>query len=830
MSDQPMLDQHKRVIAEVIVEVPARLVDRTFDYEVPPALEQGVQIGSRVIVPFGPRKTQGYVLGLKLQTEQSEQKLKEVEQVLDEVPPLSPELIQLGQWMSEEYTCLTIQALQAMLPAVLKSTTTKRTVTNDGKQQVVYEVEDKVTIKEVQVVELAVTQEELENKLSELHAKAVKQREVARYIASINFGGNTSQSLDEESAARDEVSSGASAEISIEDRSELSKASMPDNKRDRTELEKHREILQVQRVVEECQTTRSTIKALEQAGIVRISKQELQRDPYQHRVFERTQPLTLTEMQQSVLGKITTSVDEQEFRPFLLHGVTGSGKTEIYLQSISYVLKNDKEAIVLVPEISLTPQMVDRFKGRFGDQVAVLHSRLSKGERYDEWRKIRDGKVKVAIGARSALFAPFRNLGLIIIDEEHEASYKQEETPKYHARDIAMFRGQYHQAPVILGSATPCLESFARAKKGVYTLLSLQERIFGQELPPVSIVDMREELHAGNRTMFSKTLHELINQCLEKKEQMVLFLNRRGFSTFVMCRDCGYVLQCPHCDISLTYHKSNNSHRCHYCGYTQPKLHECPECASDHIRFFGTGTQKVEEELYKHFPGIRVVRMDVDTTQQKGAHEKLLKRFGDHQADVLLGTQMIAKGLDFEKVTLVGVIAADSLLHLPDFRSAEKTFQLLTQVSGRAGRHKLPGHVVVQTYTPEHYSIQTAAQHDYEAFFNHEMQHRKQRGYPPYYYLTLITFTHEDLPFLIKESDQAVRWLKQQVSPNTLVLGPAASAIPKIKDRYRFQCMLKYKDEPQLAHVLSGFLQKHKQLIEKSKLHIQIDRNPQMLM
>ncbi len=460
----------------------------------------------------------------------------------------------------------------------------------------------------------------------------------------------------------------------------------------------------------------------------------------------------------------------------------------------------------------------------------MIHSRLASGERYDEWRKIQEEKVKVVIGARSALFAPFKNVGLIIIDEEHETSYKQEENPKYHARDIAIYRGQYHHAPVVLGSATPALESYARAKKGVYSLLTLKGRVQDRLLPKVEIVDMREELQTGNRTMFSKALYEKIIERLERKEQIVLFLNRRGYSTFVMCRDCGYVLQCPHCDISLTYHKIHQYNRCHYCGHTEPILEQCPECHSEHIRFFGTGTQKVEEELYKHFPGIRVIRMDVDTTQQKNAHEKLLQAFKAQKADCLLGTQMIAKGLDFERVTLVGVIAADSLLHLPDFRASEKTFQLLTQVSGRAGRHELPGEVVIQSYTPDHYSIIAASEHDYLSFYQQEMQIRHTRGYPPYFYLTLITFTHEDLVYLVKVCEEAVRWLKSHIQGSSMILGPVASPIPRIKDRYRYQCMIKYRDEPNLGVILTQFLEQIREHMEKKKLQVQIDKNPQMLM
>ena len=415
------------------------------------------------------------------------------------------------------------------------------------------------------------------------------------------------------------------------------------------------------------------------------------------------------------------------------------------MQSIQKVLEEGREGIVLVPEISLTPQMVNRFKGRFGDEVAVLHSGLSIGEKYDEWRKIQRKEVRVAVGARSAIFAPFENLGIIIIDEEHETSYKQEDNPRYHARDVAIERARTHNCSVILGSATPSLETFARAKKGVYQLLTLSKRMNDQSLPTVDIVDMREELREGNRTMFSRVLYDKLQDRLMKKEQTVLFLNKRGHSSFVMCRDCGYVIQCPNCDISLTYHQYQQQMKCHYCGYEAVVPTICPECTSEHIRYFGTGTQKVEEELGKIFPEARVIRMDVDTTSRKGSHEKLLTAFQEGKADILLGTQMIAKGLDFPNITLVGVLSADTMLHLPDFRSSEKTFQLLTQVSGRAGRHELAGEVVIQTYSPEHYSIELAGQQDYDQFYQKEMMIRKIHRYPPFYYLALITVSHEEL-------------------------------------------------------------------------------------
>lgn len=772
----------RATVAQVLVEVPSRQVDKTFDYLIPSSLAETVRVGSRVVVPFGPRKVQGFVLRIGPQQimAKSEEKviqLKEVLTVLDPIPPLTEELIELGKWMSKKYICLLITAIQAMMPSVLKSKTIKTVeYEENGDRKVRYEVVDKVTEKTIPFVQPTCDSESLQDYLVQLSKRKKKQREIVQYFVA---------------------------------------------KPDKIELKQ---------LLQQCQTTRSTVQALVEDNILCLSDEKVNRDPYSEHVFEQTEALPLTDKQQQVYHKITKSIAANEHRTMLLHGVTGSGKTEVYMQSIAFVLEQGKEAIVLVPEIALTPQMVNRFKGRFGDQVAVIHSRLSAGERYDEWLKINEGKVKVVIGARSALFAPFTNIGLIIIDEEHESSYKQDESPKYHARDVAIFRGQYHDAPVILGSATPVLESYARAKKGVYELLPLTERVHGKSLPPVTVVDMRDELQQGNRTMFSSPLYEAITQRLQRKEQIVLFLNRRGFSTFVMCRDCGYVLQCPHCDISLTYHKVNETFRCHYCGHTEQQLQQCPDCHSEHIRFFGTGTQKVEEELHKHFPGIRVIRMDVDTTQRKGSHEKLLDAFGQGEADCLLGTQMIAKGLDFEKVTLVGVLAADSMLHLPDFRAAEKTFQLLTQVSGRAGRHELAGEVIVQSYTPDHYSIQCAAEHDYYRFYNQEMTHRYKHGYPPFYYLCLLTFSHEDLPFLVKITDRSSKWLTKHLSDSAQILGPVASPIPRINDRYRYQCMIKYKDEPNLSTLLNELLDRLQPTIQKQQLQVQIDMQPYMMM
>ncbi|CAM5395628.1 Primosomal protein N' OS=Lysinibacillus sphaericus OX=1421 GN=priA PE=3 SV=1 [Lysinibacillus sphaericus] len=496
------------------------------------------------------------------------------------------------------------------------------------------------------------------------------------------------------------------------------------------------------------------------------------------------------------------------------------------MQAIQKVLNDGKEAIMLVPEISLTPQMTERFRSRFGEMVAVMHSGLSVGEKYDEWRKIQQGKVRVVVGARSAIFAPFTNLGLIILDEEHESTYKQEDSPRYHARDVAIWRSQYYRCPVILGSATPALESYARAKKGVYTLLTLKQRALHQAMPTVYVADMREELQKGNRSMFSELLIEGIRTRLERREQMVLFLNRRGYSSFVLCRDCGTVVQCPNCDISLTYHRTTEKLKCHYCGYEEHVPQICPQCQSEHIRYFGTGTQKVEEEIYKLFPEARVLRMDVDTTKHKGAHEEILQAFGEGQADILLGTQMIAKGLDFPNITLVGVLSADTSLHLPDYRAAERTFQLLTQVSGRAGRHDKAGEVVIQTYTPEHYAIELAKVQDYEPFYEREMFLRRRSGYPPYYFVALIQVSHEDVMMAAEYAGRAADWLRGNLSNQVSIIGPTVASISRLQNRYRYQCLIKYKIEPNLIPVLQRLLAMYRAEWIKQGILMTVDLDP----
>ena len=527
----------------------------------------------------------------------------------------------------------------------------------------------------------------------------------------------------------------------------------------------------------------------------------------------------LTPSQQKVVNSV---LENQENVPFLLFGVTGSGKTEVYMQIIEEVLKRGETAIMLVPEISLTPQMVEQFSNRFGNQIAALHSALSEGEKYDEWRRIARGEASIVIGARSAIFAPLKNIGIIIMDEEHSDSYKQgDKSPRYHARDVAIWRAKHHSCPVLLGSATPSLESMARAEKGVYQLLVLKERVNGKSLPNVEIIDMNKEAKNGTSHITNRLLSE-VSSCIDRGEQAILFLNRRGFSTFVTCKNCSETIKCPNCDITLTYHKSNRMLRCHYCGYATPLPKVCPHCKEEALSDLGVGTEKIEEELHGLLPNARVLRMDVDTTSRKGAHKKMIDAFRNHEYDILLGTQIVAKGLDFSDVTLVGVINADTSLNIPDFRSSENTYSLLSQVAGRSGRSQKTGKVYIQTFNPDHYAISFVKEHDYLGFYREEMKIRRRLGYPPFYFLCYLKISGKEADYLFQESLKIKRSLERNLH-HTTILGPTTLAVFKVNNIYRYGIILKYKREEALYDILIKIQNHYK---NNHKLRVDIDFNP----
>ncbi|WP_414049453.1 primosomal protein N' [Macrococcus animalis] len=792
------------MIAKVIVDVNSKRVDKLFDYLIPDHLEGQIMPGMRVVVPFGPRKVQGYVIE---QSETAEfDKLKPILSVQDYVPELTQELIELSEWMSYSHVSKRIAVLDAMLPAALK-----------GKYKKVLKIEDTSEIPEDLIKYFnhgsLILDRAQELEIMPLLAPFIATGAIIEDVDVTQknkvkklLGVKLMEGIDFESLTKNEKQLAACEEV-------LS----------------HREGITFVEL-ESRGISKAVCNTLIKNGVFEKVELEQTRDPFAHKVFFEDTKKVLLEEQQVAFDAIHSAYQNKQAETFLLHGVTGSGKTEVYLQLISEVLNNKQQAIVLVPEIALTPQMVDRFKSRFGDEVAVLHSGLSSGERYDEWRKIKNQTASVSVGARSSIFAPFKDIGIIIIDEEHETTYKQEDYPRYHAREIAEWRAQFHQCPLVLGSATPSLESYARAEKGVYTKLEMLTRANQLAMPDMNVANMRDELANGNRSMFSRSLREKIQEKIDKDEQVVLFLNRRGHAQFMLCRDCGHVPMCPNCDISLTYHKFTDELKCHYCGHKEPPVNVCPSCESEHIREMGVGTQKVEEIIYETFRDAKVIRMDNDTTRKKGAHEKLLEQFKRKEANILLGTQMIAKGLDFPDITLVGVLNADTMLNLPDFRASEKTFQLLTQVSGRAGRSTKRGEVVIQTYNPEHYAVEYALANDYKGFFKEEMEYRRLGKYPPYFYMVYLNFSHQDLRKVLLESKHIHQILLQHLTPGSYVLGPAPSPIARINNQHRFQVMIKFKSEPELLKALNYLDDYYHEQYVKDKFTLHIDINPYMMM
>lgn len=798
--------------AQVIVDVPAMQTNRPYTYELPQELQDQAQVGMRVIVPFGKgeRQIQGFIVGL---TDEYELAIapKRVTSLMDLAPVLNNEALQLADWLAQKTFSFKIRCLQVMLPNVMRASYSKN-----------LRLLSAVELPQ-ELNSLFAGGSEIEFDESKLSAQQLNK------LAQMRQAGHLEVVYHVKDRAKAKLVGVVTSLVDEQNYTQF-KAKVRKNAHKQLELleflyqNPHQSFLQT-KLQADLQVSLNQLKKAAQQGWLKLAQQERYRDPYGDKTLQVTTPKQLTPEQQRAVEQIDQAITAKNATTFLLEGVTGSGKTEVYLQAIAHALSQGRSALMLVPEISLTPQMVQRVKERFGKDVAMLHSALSDGERYDEWRRIERKEAKVVVGARSAIFAPLDDLGLIIIDEEHEASYKQEDMPRYQARDVALWRGKYHNCPVVLGSATPDLATRARAQKGVYQQLNLTKRINGSSLPQVTLVDMREAVKTAPAPDFSQILLDQITERLARKEQVVLMLNRRGYSSFVLCRDCGFVLKCPNCDVSLTLHMDTHSMKCHYCGHEEAIPNRCPSCDSKKIRYYGTGTQKVQAELEKLLPEARILRMDVDTTRKKGAHERLLAKFGAHEADILLGTQMIAKGLDFPDVTLVGVLNADTSLSLPDYRSSERTFQLLTQVSGRAGRADKTGQVVIQTYNPEHYAIQLACRQDYEQFFFYEMNLRHLNNYPPYYYTIKITVSAKSEAEAAKESFAIKKGLDQCLSPQALVLGPTPSSILKIKNRFYYQLVIKYKQEPALEKYLQDLLLQS-QSGEKKGIMVVIDREP----
>lgn len=741
------------MIAEVIIASRAKKLNRKFDYLIPKNLEDVLDVGSRVLVPFANFKTleEGYIIKIKQSTEY------EVKEIAGISENLSNQKIELARWMARKYFCNVSECIKLMLTPGTKNK----------------EISKRVTDKKVNFVYLNVPFSEIN--LDDLRGE--KQKKAIEFIVK-NEG------------------------------------------------------LTIAEITHFAEVSRETINSLIKKGLIKLESEKVDRNPLAIKNIEKSTNLKLTDEQQEAFSKIVKVIDGNYFEEFLLYGVTGSGKTEVYLQLIEKAIECGKTAIMLVPEISLTPQMIERFVARFGkEKIAVLHSKLSIGERHDEWIRIKEERAKIVIGARSAIFAPMQNLGLIIIDEEHDSSYKSESNPRYNAKEIAEKISKDMGIPLLLGSATPSLNTFYHTEQGNITLLKLTKRANASTLPKVEIVDLKLELATGNKSMISFKLQEEIKKKLQEKKQTILFLNRRGYSTFIMCRDCGYTMKCPNCNISLTYHSFSNKLKCHYCGYEEKPVTKCPSCGSDKIRYFGTGTQKLEQEIKKMFPEASTIRMDVDTVTKKNSHEEILNKFKNENIDILIGTQMIVKGHHFPNVTLVGVVAADGSLNIDDYRATERTFQILTQVSGRAGRENIEGNVIIQTYNPDNYSIELAAKQDYDLFYKTEINIRKQLKYPPFCDIIVVGFSGEKEQDVINLATFMYNMFINNLKKYGIsVFKPMPAPIDKIQNKYRWRIIAKGNVTEDVTIVINKCLQNVYETNKFKGANVALDVNPYNMM
>ena len=796
----------EKVIAKVIVDVPLMQTDKPYSYQIPSEFEDMVEAGMRVHVPFGKgnRLIQGIVVDVVEEADTSEE-LKAIGEVLDYTPVLNQEQFWLADQLRKSVFSYKITILKAMLPSLLNSSYDKILYPQPSLDP---------TLKKKLFGE--------KNEVSFSSLDAADQAQVMRLVRKGDLV------LEYKAKDKKQIKTEKWYRVNQERLKELQP----------TARAKKRLVLKERLLLEQEEQplaglyqgfSREVVAYFIDQDVLEITEREVNRAASYYEGKKQTRALVLNPEQSKAVKTVVSKLGK-ESKPFLLEGVTGSGKTEVYLQIIQEVLNKGKTAIMLVPEISLTPQMTDRFISRFGQEVAILHSGLSNGEKYDQWRKVERGEAKVVVGARSAIFAPLKNIGAIIIDEEHEASYKQDSNPRYHAREVAVLRAQYNQAVLLLGSATPSLESRARATKGGYELIRLTQRANpAAKIPEVKVVDFRDYIGQNEAGNFTPVLVEAISDRLQKKEQVVLMLNRRGYSSFVMCRECGTVDTCPNCDISLTLHMDTKTMNCHYCGYSKAIPRHCPNCQSSSIRYYGTGTQKAYDELQEIFPEAKILRMDVDTTRKKGSHAAILDAFGNGEADILLGTQMIAKGLDFPNVTLVGVLNADTSLNLPDYRSSERTFQLLTQVAGRAGRAEKEGEVIIQSYIPNHYAIRFAKDQDYEGFFAYEMQIRRQLGYTPYYFTVGLNLSHKSEEIVMEKSHQVMEILHSGLSDQVQILGPTPKPIARTHNLYHYQIIVKYRFEEGITQVLNQILE-FTQEKGNQDLRVSIDNEPQSFM
>lgn len=810
------------MIAQVIVDHRSKMVDKVFDYLIPDNLTAQVGIGTRVLVPFSSGNTvvEGYCVGVS--DKSSGKKLKSVISIANDIPAFDEAMLETIEYMHDRYLTSYLDLIHAVVPSGTEVKSHEWVIINEI-------TEERSPIRQKIIEYLLDNCGGMEiNALS-----AIMQRDIKPQIRDMVKKGTLVKEYRQSQSVRDKTIRAVRLAITPEQavcEAEKLEKKAPIQAR-MLEILSVNDFIALSDLKEFAGGSYNAATAIHKKGFIQLFDLTVERNPLSHKKVKHTEALSLTDEQEKAVRQLNESIETGEYSPFLLYGVTGSGKTEVFMQAIEYAVSLGKTALVLVPEISLTPQMVSRFLSRFGRRIAVFHSGLSMGERYDQWKRIYDGSADIVIGARSAIFAPLKNIGIIIVDEEHSDTYKSEMSPRYSAKEVALFRAKQYGSAVVFASATPSVDSFYRAKKGEFSLLTMKYRYNKNKMPDIKIVDMREELAAGNRSMFSRELRNEIEKNLKRSEQTILFLNRRGFSTFVSCRSCGYTAECPNCNISLTYHKYGNNLKCHYCGYVRPNYSLCPQCGSKYIRYFGGGTQRVEDEIHRLFPQATTIRMDVDTTGKKQSHEKILEKFAEEKTDILIGTQMVSKGLDFENVTLVGVVSADTMLHINDYRSTERTFSMLEQVTGRAGRGGKKGRAVVQTYSPDSEAIQRAGMHDYIGFYNSEIENRRLMWYPPYSDIISIMFSGSSESIVPQAAKYFLKLLgkPENLGQKVQILGPVPSAVSKIKNKYRWQILIKCENDDGLNSILKKACNECAGNKNYKNISVVIDKNPNMI-
>ncbi len=809
--------------ARVIVGMNHPQTDRVFDYHIPEVFRDEAKEGVRVIVPFGRKntKTEGYILSLAYESEIPPDKLKDLLEILDDGKPIfTPQMLHLAQWMKENYFCTLSQCLQAIMPTGIKTKSIWQVALNENADISACKGGEMAVLEALKEMGNSVDLSELEKVLGSVGKNAVQQLQKKKILLLKQKMIRSEYKMEQRFYS---INEGSSMWEEVLKKAEVDKRLLGQRKLLQLLKEKGEVSLEE---IKKSGISESPLKTLLKKGVLSERRNQRKREVFSLEDYERTMPFYPTEEQRKALEEIEHQMNLEKKRPILLHGITGSGKTEIYMQSIAKILAMGKQAVVLVPEISLTPQMMERFISRFGDVVSITHSRLSPGERLDQWKKARDGEISVMIGPRSALFMPFSDLGMIIIDEVHDNSYISDITPKYDVREAAKMLAEDTGALLLMGSATPDLVSYHKARQGEYLLLELKERTGGGALPRMEIIDMCKELEEGNRSAFSGVLQEEIGRALEKGQQTMLFLNRRGFATFVSCRSCGHVMRCPECGISYTYHAKEEVLMCHYCGKTVESPRNCPACGSKYIRYFGTGTQKIEEEAKRLFPKANILRMDLDTTTGKNSHNQILEAFRNGQADILVGTQMIAKGHDFPNVTLVGIMAADTSLNTGSFYASENTFQLITQAGGRAGRTDDRGKVYIQTYQPKHYCITHAAEQNYKGFYEEEILLREMMGYPPFGAFCSVVISGEDGGETARAADVLGGILQVENRENTFfIMGPVPAMLFKFRGEYRQRILIQGPEENALVQFVVECVGKGEHNVGKG-IHFQLTRNP----